>query len=664
MCYLLRHELLQYYMQRELVERQKLIVYEAAMKSASSETSEEGKVPVQMTPELTEKLKSLKEEVLSLVVNPNVFMHENLAADVDPEIEKKDEDFARTLSKFLMETILPSITEQIQSADITISDGENLISHIHSCGVNIRYLGRLADLADEQEQQDLAVQKSGRQRQNSMPNYWLELLEIEIVARSVKHMLNKFLNENPGIKASPAHTIATLLSFLLGLPKDSKLVALEAGHSINTEISNGKKSKSATKNGAILNLEILPVGLANRGVFFKGLKQEVFRRFGYKLKLFRSGVKVEMSRVIGVEDCDLVFNERISRLSLLRRICQLTGVRVAPLDYNIDTHTTEAASVALAASPPTKFSPLSFSVPFCACDILEIVAKIKSCEPENPVPDARDIMNSARLQLQNGNVEAAIELAQEATNWIQQVTNGFHKEMLLAYDLMVSATMNCGDLITAISLCGRSLLTAVQCTGFDSYQTLQAHINLSAILCEIGEFSLAMKHLRASRYIALVMCGSNHPEMLGIIIRIAGIYKSIGRNVEAIFCLTECHQRLSVGGDQVKHANILENLAQLYHAVGSDHEAFQMQNVALSLIQQLFGEEHEKTQETKTQLAAYKRSSLEKSVAAARKKMDDEEAEKQRSWLEDDIISGNGHSHKTGVTGHSKGSKKKAGKKK
>ena len=64
---------------------------------------------------------------------------------------------------------------------------------LHTHGVNMRYLGHMASLAHMQEQQDIDLLLTNRQRIQAMPLYWLEMIETEILARCFKlHLGNLF----------------------------------------------------------------------------------------------------------------------------------------------------------------------------------------------------------------------------------------------------------------------------------------------------------------------------------------------------------------------------------------------------------------------------------------------------------------------------------------
>jgi hypothetical protein len=117
-------------------------------------------------------------------------------------------------------------------------DNEALTNMLHVNGVNMRYLGALARLAREEEQADEDLYKEQKQRIQAMPLYWLELLEIEILARSVKHELAALFKAQPEARKYPAQTITTLLNHIFGAdPKVANATTAAAATSNSTATS-------------------------------------------------------------------------------------------------------------------------------------------------------------------------------------------------------------------------------------------------------------------------------------------------------------------------------------------------------------------------------------------------------------------------------------------
>lgn len=127
----------------------------------------------------------------SLKFNVNVFIpciRPITDAIVAQEI-KEDEKLVRAVSTYLWDDVLTKITLAVREGAVNQLpvDGKSLTEFLHRNGVNCRYLGRLAMLAQEQEEKDgimeteLKLGKLTTVERKTMPKCWLELLECEMV---------------------------------------------------------------------------------------------------------------------------------------------------------------------------------------------------------------------------------------------------------------------------------------------------------------------------------------------------------------------------------------------------------------------------------------------------------------------------------------------------
>ena len=156
---------------------------------------------------------------MKLDLNPNCFFFDDKTknffdSDVDPIVVEKDEATARLIANFLWHNILPSFTKQIREGLFAPKDPESMIILMHKMGINVRYLGRLVVLAKLEEDEDAFLLSNGRQKVHLMPKYWIELLIVEMLARSFKVLLNELYTSHHGVYNSPASTIAALLNIV------------------------------------------------------------------------------------------------------------------------------------------------------------------------------------------------------------------------------------------------------------------------------------------------------------------------------------------------------------------------------------------------------------------------------------------------------------------
>lgn len=406
-------------------------------------------------------------------------MSPKLCIDVDPEVAAADEETARKIARFLWDAVLPTIIDQVLTGEELIQDGAALTAYLHTFGVNMRYLGRLAELAHEQEVLDAHLATTGRYRQKSMPLYFLELLEIEIISRSIKHMLSNYMRDDKVTRAAPAAVIVRVLNHLFGLPKDAKLVAwVDDSDELEVEFSemsttttptvasvvNGatkKKNKKISHKKGVISEEnmfpfcergasgFIPESTKTRSSFYSALFDEMKSRFSHTPILLNSKKgTTEAAEVVKVPVNfeEVMLDDRICKLSLLRRICQMSGIRIASKDFNLEFNSTDDAAVELAKNPNFAFPVSTFYKPFSPNDLVDILPRLKTCQPSVAYPDAKDVGNYAKQCLQQGDLKSAIEHAQHSTDLMQQVTGVTHPEFYQSLELFAAILIHTGEL--------------------------------------------------------------------------------------------------------------------------------------------------------------------------------------------------------------------------
>ena len=242
-----------------------------------------------------------------------------------------------------------------------------------------------------------------------------------------------------------------------------------------------------------------------------------------------SSVSSGPNRGPGTPSC-IVLDNRISRCMLLRRICEVCGVRVASRDYHF---------------PPSAGNNAS-TLTFEAKDIWGCIPLMKSCEQSVPLTECRALLANAKTYMERGHVSLAFDMLSETSQYQQQITGPVHKEYLMITSVMTKLLVDAGDAQAALAQCAKSLSLSVQLFGLDSpdagthpfdpytlsthvttlfnkcivlthtatYPTLSGlfHQQMASILAEmLDRPGVAIQHLLAARYIAELTGGPNHP---------------------------------------------------------------------------------------------------------------------------------------------------------
>ncbi|KAG0449031.1 hypothetical protein HPP92_027514 [Vanilla planifolia] len=115
-------------------------------------------------------------------LNPNVFTEFKLAG-TEEEIAA-DEALVRKAGSYLVDTILPKFVEDLCSLDVSPMDGQTLTDALHAHGINVRYLGKVANLTKH------------------LPHI-LDLCSSEIIVRTAKHILKEELRDTQDHDIAP-----------------------------------------------------------------------------------------------------------------------------------------------------------------------------------------------------------------------------------------------------------------------------------------------------------------------------------------------------------------------------------------------------------------------------------------------------------------------------
>lgn len=75
---------------------------------------------------------------------------------VDRKQLEADEELAREAARYLWLEVLPFTTSEVKRGMVCPRDSSELVRALHSAGINLRYLGRLAAMAMSEEMEDMA----------------------------------------------------------------------------------------------------------------------------------------------------------------------------------------------------------------------------------------------------------------------------------------------------------------------------------------------------------------------------------------------------------------------------------------------------------------------------------------------------------------------------
>jgi len=652
----LRPELLRLFVRSKVMGLREKIVgaFKAKQKKEKGEEKEGDEEEEELTLDKAtkEKLKEEEEELLErMKINPNAFLPLEGITDLDQLA--KDEEQIRVLGRYLWHDLLPAFVEDVKTGVLNPIDGETLTANLHQSGINIRYLGRLAQLAQEGGKEER--KGSGGGKRFRVPEYFVQLCETEMIARAVKHLVFDLLKNRPDLRMAPAATLVACLNAVLGTveAKEPSEAARVVGASGGKK-KKKKKAPSASANASSLvpleNAEAAAATAApapapaaaaaggtggSGGKKGKGKKSKASKEMNgtpssppslsattsspaaaaaaaaaaaeaaataaaffsaptEKSPPSTPGIELSLEELRGRVIADIRQRYRYSSstllkagggtpsknpYALLRRVCQKLGLRIYARAYDLSSNKRE---------------------PFSVRDIAEVSPVAKHCLPSSVLDEAKDLVHSATVLMQTGNVAPAFQYVSEATELFTQTLGPIHTEV--AHCLELSGTILCqaGDPEAGIGQIEKALVIYWQTAGFDSFEAINAHHVLGLFLQQVqkgGKYDQAVFHFHACIYLLEMIAGPYSPELPPQYLKLSSAYQELGHVKEAYQCLVLAFDKSQHHPDRVTEAQMVHQLAVLEASCTLYKEALTHEKRAYVIFRDILGEEHPRVAE-------------------------------------------------------------------
>ncbi|CAK7330747.1 unnamed protein product [Dovyalis caffra] len=369
-----------------------------------------------------------------ILFNPNVFTEFKLSGNLE-EIAA-DEENVKKVSSYLANTVLPKFIQDLCSLEVSPMDGQTLTEALHAHGINVRYMGKVAEGTKH------------------LPHLW-DLCSNEIVVRSAKHILKVFklmqgllhvhvdsvmswqlgclvFLARSGIYLQVIYVacanlswteVALVPSFLMHFDAqyekdllrdtgDNDLgpaishffncffgsceaagikVSVNSSHSRATKKeqtgnqSSGKSSRGQTRwKGASTRKNQSSYMIVSSESLWSDIQELAKLKYEFELP----------------EDA----RSQVKKVSVIRNLCQKVGITIAARKYDLNA-----------------------TVPFQMSDILNIQPVVKHSVPL--CSEAKDLVETGKVQLAEGMLSEAYTLFSEAFSILQQVTGPMHREV-------------------------------------------------------------------------------------------------------------------------------------------------------------------------------------------------------------------------------------------
>ncbi|KAF5186876.1 Clustered mitochondria protein [Thalictrum thalictroides] len=492
-----------------------------------------------------------------ILLNPNVLTEFNLAGS-QAEVAA-DEECVRKAGTYLKDVVLPKFVQDLCTLEVSPMDGQTLIEALHAHGINVRYLGKVADMTKH------------------LPHIW-DLCAVEIVVRSAKHILKDVLRDSQDHDLGPAvsHFFNCFYGHIQplgtkGATNSTQSRSQKKDHVANQLSNKSSKTQTRWKSGAS--------GKVTPASYIHITSDSLWSNIDEFAKLKYEFVSTEDVRA------------RVKKISVIRNLCNKVGITIVARKYDLDA-----------------------AAPFQTSDILNLQPVVKHSIPV--CSEARDLVETGKVRLAEGMLNEAYTLFSEAFSILQQVTGPMHREVANCCRYLAMVLYHAGDMAGAIMQQHKELIINERCLGLDHPDTAHSYGNMALFYHGLNQTELALRHMSRTLLLLSLSCGSDHPDVAATFINVAMMYQDIGKMNTALRYLQEAlkkNERL-LGEEHIQTAVCYHALAIAFNCMGAFKLSLQHEKKTYDILVKQLGEEDSRTRDSQNWIKTFKMRDIQASA--------------------------------------------------
>ncbi|TRY92541.1 hypothetical protein DNTS_024548 [Danionella cerebrum] len=484
---------------------------------------------------------SISNNSFDIRFNPDIFSPGVRFPDDSSEDIQKQKQLLKDAAAFLVSCQVPSFVKDCLDHSSLPMDGATLTEALHQRGINVRYLGTVLEFV------------------NNMPakaqlEHIYRIGISELITRCAKHIFKTYLQgvELSALSAAVSHFLNCLLSSF-----PDAVAHLPADELVSRKKNRKRRNRVPGSGDNTAWASLTPNEL------WKNITSEAHSYYQFSLQC---------------ESVDQAVDKYgLQKITLLREISIKTGIQILIKEYNFDSRHKPA---------------------FTEEDILNIFPVVKHVNPK--ASDAFHFFQSGQAKVQQGFLKEGCELINEALNLFNNVYGAMHVEICACLRLLARLNYIMGDHPEALSNQQKAVLMSERVLGIEHPNTIQEYMHLALYCFANGQLSTALKLLYRARYLMLVVCGEDHPEMalldsnIGLVLHGVMEYDLSLRFLEnALAINTKYH-----GSRSLKVALSNHLVARVYESKAEFRSALQHEKEGYTIYKNQVGEAHEKTKES------------------------------------------------------------------
>ncbi|KAJ6424643.1 hypothetical protein OIU84_025423 [Salix udensis] len=524
---------------------------EAAVSIDNQEIAKEGKADI--VEESAPPPAGSSESHEEILFNPNVFTEFKLSGD--PEEIAADEENVKKVSSYLANTVLPKFIQDLCTLEVSPMDGQTLTEALHAHGINVRYMGKVAEGTKH------------------LPHLW-DLCSNEIVVRSAKHLLKDLLRDTDDSDLGPA--ISHFFNCFFG-----------SCQAVGVKVSTNSSPSRATKKEQAGNHSSRK---SSRGqTRWKGASAR--KNQSSYMNVSSETLWSDLQELAKLKyEFELPDDARfqVKKVSVIRNLCLKVGITIAARKYDLHT-----------------------AIPFQMSDILNLQPVVKHSVPL--CSEAKDLVETGKVQLAEGMLSEAYTLFSEAFSILQQVTGPMHREVANCCRYLAMVLYHAGDMAGAIIQQHKELIINERCLGLDHPDTAHSYGNMALFYHGLNQTELALRHMSRALLLLSLSSGPDHPDVAATFINVAMMYQDIGKMNTALRYLQEAlkkNERL-LGEEHIQTAVCYHALAIAFNCMGAFKLSHQHEKKTYDILVKQLGEEDSRTQDSQNWMKTFKARELQ-----------------------------------------------------
>lgn len=378
------------------------------------------------------KVGSLKATELDIRFNPDVFSPGIRHVDNEgaPNSLTRQKALIKDAAEFLVLKQIPAFVNDFADHTSAPIDGQSFTQALHARGINVRYLGKVAQLLAQHERLEylhtIAVMELILRATKHIYTSYIQSCEVMSMAAAISHFLNCFL------------TTAQLANPLLGLDELQNL----------TQKRRNKKAKNKESSTAA----VVSATEAKQNEWAQLTQRSLWLQIKRELKQY-------WDWDLGCDNIESVCEKfRIQKISLLRGLCVKVGLQIALREYSLDGRANSTKQA------------------FFEEDIVNVFPVVKHINPR--ASDAYNFFTSGQQKIQQGLMKEGFDLISESLNLLNNVYGALHPESVQCLRMLARLSYIMGDAQEAMNVQQRAVLMSERVHGVDHQCTISEYVSL------------------------------------------------------------------------------------------------------------------------------------------------------------------------------------------